>query len=103
MDLATVKIFSDKKLFMVDQAHNRRNDRFIVDQGTPAIPVNRTKHPVSVMVLGVVCSDSRKLPPIFIPAGLKVNTNAYLSLLETELLPWLKKTYPQGNYIFQQD
>jgi inhibitor of nuclear factor kappa-B kinase subunit alpha len=102
-DSATVKIFSDKKVFTVDQAYNRRNDRYIVDRGTPAVPVNKTKHPASVMVLGVICSDGRKPPPIFIPEGLKVNTEAYLNLLETELLPWLKKTYPEGNYVFQQD
>jgi transposase-like protein len=103
MDPETVKIFSDKKIFTVDQAYNRRNDRVIVEQGTPAMPVNRTKHPASVMVLGIVASDGKKPPPIFVPAGVKVNTDAYLDLLATHVLPWLKKTYPKGNYVFQQD
>ncbi len=103
LDPATVKIFSDKKIFTVDQAYNRRNDRFIVDQGNPATPVSKTKHPASCMVLGIVCSDGQKPPPIFVPAGVKVNTEEYLRLLESKLLPWLKKTYPRGNYVFQQD
>jgi transposase len=100
---STVKIFSDKKLFTVDQVYNRRNDRIIVDQGTPATPVNKTKHPASVMVLGIVASDGNKCPAIFVPAGVKVNTEAYIDLLETKMLPWLRKTYPKGNYVFQQD
>ena len=102
-DSSTVEIFSDKKIFTVNQAYNRRNDRIIVNQGESATLVSRTKHPQSVMVLGVVASDGHKCPPIFVPAGVKVNTEAYLELLESKVLPWLKKTYPQGNYVFQQD
>jgi hypothetical protein len=73
LDSSMVKIFSDKKIFTVDQAYNRRNDRVIVDQGESATPVSKTKHPASVMVLGVVASDGNKCPPIFVPAGVKVN------------------------------
>ena len=39
-DSSTVKIFSDKKIFTVDQAYNRRNDRIIVNQGESATPVS---------------------------------------------------------------
>jgi hypothetical protein len=99
----TVKIFSDKKIFTVDQVYNRRNDRIIVDQGIPSTPVNTTKHPAGVMVLGVVASDGNKCPAIFVPDGAKVNSEAYISLLESKVLPWLKKTYPAGNYVWQQD
>jgi inhibitor of nuclear factor kappa-B kinase subunit alpha len=100
---STVRIFSDKKIFTVDQAYNRRNDRMIVDQGDSAVPVNRTKHPASIMVLGIVASDGKKCPPIFVPAGVKVNTDEYLRLLSDFFLPWVKKNYPRGNYVFQQD
>jgi hypothetical protein len=55
------------------------------------------------MVLGIVASDGRKCPPIFVPEGEKVNTEAYIGLLEANLLPWLRKNYPAGNYVFQQD
>lgn len=103
LTVPTVKIFSDKKIFTVDQVYNRRNDRIIVDQGSPTMPVNKTKHPASVMVLGIVASDGKKCPPIFVPAGQKVNTDLYIKLLSTHLLPWLKKNYPRGNYVFQQD
>jgi inhibitor of nuclear factor kappa-B kinase subunit alpha len=98
-----VKIFSDKKMFTVDQVYNRRNDRVIVDEGQSATPVNKTKHPAGVMMLGIVSSDGKKCPPIFIPSGLKVNTDVYIGLLEQHLVPWLRKNYPEGNYVFQQD
>jgi len=100
---STVKIFSDKKMFTVDQVYNRRNDRIIVDQGDTATPVNKTKHPAGVMVLGIISSDGKTCPPIFIPAGLKVNTDVYIGLLERHLVPWLRRNYPDGNYVFQQD
>ena len=100
---STVKIFSDKKVFTVDQAYNRRNDQQIVSIGSRGEPVSRTKHPASVMFLGIVTSDGKKGPPIFIPDGVKVNTDVYIDILATQVLPWLRKAYPKGNYIFQQD
>jgi len=45
------KIFSDKKMFTVDQVYNHCNDRIIVDQGESATPVNKTKHTAGIMVL----------------------------------------------------
>ena len=69
----TVRIFSDKKIFTVDQAHNRRNDRVVVKKGAKAKPKFKTKHPASVMVLGIIASDGKKCPPIFIKQGVKIN------------------------------
>jgi hypothetical protein len=100
---STVKIFSDKKVFTVDQVYNRRNDRQIVNLGEQGTPVSRTKHPASIMFLGVVASNGTKAPPIFIPEGEKVNSEAYIAILKARVLPWLKKTFPQNNYEFQQD
>ena len=103
MPKSTVKIFSDKKVFTVDQAYNRRNDRQIVNMGDTGTPVSRTKHPASIMLLGIVASNGKKAPPIFIPDGEKVNSEVYINILATKLLPWLRKTFPAGNYVFQQD
>jgi transposase len=103
MPASTVKIFSDKKIFTVDQVYNRRNDRQIINTGEQATHVSRTKHPASIMFLGIVASNGKKAPPIFIPEGEKVNTEAYISILKAKVLPWLKKTFPQNNYEFQQD
>jgi hypothetical protein len=55
-----MEIFSDKKIFTVDQSYNRRNDRVIVEKGSEATPVSKTKHPAGVMVLGIIASDGKK-------------------------------------------
>ena len=99
----TVIIFSDKKLFTVDQAYNRRNSRAVVPSGTKPPPIMKTKFPQKVMVLGIVASDGKKCPPIFFEAGLKITAKVYMDVLKKKVLPWLKRTYPRGNYVFQQD
>ncbi|QQP40167.1 Uncharacterized protein FKW44_014133 [Caligus rogercresseyi] len=54
-------------------------------------------------MLVVVASDGKSMPPFWFPAGLKVGTNEYLDVLKTVVKPWLDSTYPEGNYVFQQD
>jgi hypothetical protein len=93
-----VRIFSDKKIFTVNQVYNRRNDRTLVNQGESAATVLKTKHPASIIVLGIVASDGKKCLSIFVPAGIKVN---YLRLLREFFLPWVKRSYPKGNYVFR--
>ena len=61
---ATVKIFSDKKLFTVDQVCNRRNNSFLAQSTSEVTGVFRTKHPASAMVLGIVGSNSKKMTGI---------------------------------------
>ena len=55
------------------------------------------------IVLSIVASGGNKWPPIFIKQGVKINTQVYQWLLRYNVLPWLKATYPNGNYVFQQD
>lgn len=98
-----VRVFSDEKNFNLDQKYNRRNDRCVVPKGTEAIPVMRTKHPQSCMVLGVVTSDGKKMPLHFFPEGLKVGAQVYYKVLRYKILPWLRSNYPEGNYVWQQD
>lgn len=100
---ATVKIFSDKKIFTVDQVYNRRNDRFIASSTADVKGVFRTKHPAQVMVLGVLGSDGKKMPPYFFKPNEKVNTEVYYKVLRYHVLPWLKANYPKGNYVWTQD
>lgn len=99
----TVMLFSDKKNFPVDQAHNRRNDRVVIPKDSKAPPIMKTKHPASVMVLGVVASDGQKMPPYFFPCGLRVGTKEYLNVMRRVVKPWIDATYPDGNYIWTQD
>lgn len=103
-----VTIFSDEKLFCVDRVLNRRNSRYISSEKVEDVPehvkhVYKTKHPAKVMVLGVVASHGKKCPIIFIPQNDKVNSDVYINLLTKNVLPWLRKTYPDNNYVWQQD
>ena len=61
------------------------------------------KHPQKVMVLDVVGSDGQKCPIIFIDANEKINRQVYEGLLDTHVIPWIKATYPEGAFDFQQD
>ena len=99
----TVRVFSDKKNFTVDTAYNPRTCRMVVSKEVEATPVMRHKHPASVMMLGVVGSDGQKMPPYFFKSGLKINTEVYLNVMRRVVKPWLDATYPDGNYIWQQD
>lgn len=103
-----VFIFSDEKTFTVDETVNRRNTRYIssvdnanVDSGVRISP--KTKHPAGVMVLGLVASDGQKCPLIFVPDGGRVDSALYQRMLQEQVLPWLEKSFPNGNYVFQQD
>ena len=66
-----IRIFSDEKLFVIDAKFHRQNDRYLskvpVKTVEPSVKYNSvTKHPAKVMVLGIVGSDGKKYPPIFI-------------------------------------
>ena len=55
------------------------------------------------MVLGVIGSGGQKCPVIFVDANEKINRAVYERLLGTIVIPWIKATYPDGNFVFQQD
>ena len=100
---STVKIYSDKKIFTVDQVLNRRNDRYIAISSDDVQGAYRTKHPSQIMVLEVVASDGNTMKPHFFNPGEKVNAAVYVKVLKDVVMPWLHRTYPSGNYVWQQD
>ena len=64
-------IFPDEKTFTVDPVFNRQNDR-VVCCGNDVFNhqrVSTTKHPASVMMLGVVASNGVKMPPVWFERG----------------------------------
>ncbi|XP_059079978.1 uncharacterized protein LOC131878096 [Tigriopus californicus] len=78
--------FSDKKTFMVDPVFNKQNDRIICfskDQASIR-NVTKTKHPASVMMLGVVASTGDKMAPIWFPSGYRLTAADYLEVLSTK-------------------
>ncbi len=67
------------------------------------LSINVTKHPQSAMVLGVICSDGKRMPTHWFKKGLKVGGKEYLSIMQDVVKPWLDENYPRGNYVWQQD
>ena len=83
--------FSDEKNFCQDQVHNRQNHRWIAMCPNDVPRVMKTKFPNTVMVFGVISSDGDVMPPHIFETGLRVNTEIYLQVMETVVLPWIKQ------------
>ena len=104
-----VILFSDEKLFNVDAMANSRNNRYISSEDPKDVPENirhsfRTKHPASVMVFGMVSSDGKKMSPVFIDSGVRIDTKEYIRILEANVKPWVASNYgPKTKIVFQQD
>ena len=98
-----MKVFSDECPFTIDKFHNSRNDCYIASEPQELVPVVTSKKPASVMVLVVICSNGKVMPPHFFQPGTKINAEAYQEVLETAVLPWLKDQCPQGNFVWQRD
>ena len=81
--------FSDEKTFTVDPVINKQNDRVVCFEDTrrELRHATRTKHPASVMMLGVVASTGQKMPPIWFDTGYRLNAADYLEILKTKVLP----------------
>ncbi len=89
-------------------AINCRNSRYLTDLPVadidPDVRISpKSKAPLKQMVLGVIGSDGQKCPIVFVSAGEHVNADVYQDLLRKHVVPWIQRTYPDGNYVFQQD
>jgi transposase len=95
-------LFTDEKLFTVEQAHNRQNDRRWSRNAPPKAirMVQRAVKPKSVMVWAGV-GHNLKSPLVIVPQGVKINSDVYLDMLEREVLPWLDEM--RVKVVFQQD
>ena len=101
-----VFIWSDEKIFTVEPQVNTQNDRVLATSSASVDPSIRTAYrrqkPAGVMVWAAVASDGQKSPLVFIPEGVKVNTQVYLNLLRDHALPWARGSFPNG-HVFTQD
>ena len=62
-----ILVFSDEKRFTVDPVFNKQND-CVATFGKDISEIckaSTTKHPASVMMLGVVASNGEKMPPVW--------------------------------------
>jgi inhibitor of nuclear factor kappa-B kinase subunit alpha len=100
-------VFSDEKLFVIEEHLNAQNDR-VYAAAFEDIPewvrtVQRFQKPGSVMVWGAVSSRG-KLPLVFVEPGVKVNKEYYLeAILDGCLKAGAQRVFGQGQWTFQQD
>ena len=65
--------------------------------------VMKTKFPATVMVFGVVSSESHIMPRHIFEVGLKVNTKVYLDVLKSMVIPWCNQVAGGRPWVWQQD
>ena len=95
--------FSDEKNFCQDQAHNRQNHQWIAICPNDVPRVMKTKFPNTVMVFGVISSDGDMMPLHIFETGLRVDTEIYLQIMESVVLPWIKQVAWEKPWVWQQD
>ena len=98
-----IRFFSDEKVFNVDRSFNCQNDRYLASDASEVPHVATTKHPASVMVLGVISSKGHVMPPVFFPQGLRLNNEGYMKVLVENVMPWMKTMAMGDPIVFQQD
>ncbi len=109
-DAGKAILFSDEKYFTLAQYSNQRNDQIVVRQGEidnirdDLRHVQHQQRATGIMFLGVISSDGKIAPPIFVPSGVKINADEYVGILRRHLKPWIDANYPNpASYVFQQD
>lgn len=99
-------LFTDEKVFSIEQYHNRQNDRQLLPKNSHKNPdrtrISRSQGPASVMVWAGICA-SGKTHLIFIEKGVKINSEVYQSMLINEFLPWAENHFGNQHWILQQD
>ncbi|EYB87601.1 hypothetical protein Y032_0259g473 [Ancylostoma ceylanicum] len=100
-------VFSDEKIFTVEQVWNKQNDRLWLkgknSVSSSQFNVTRKQGPPSIMVWAGI-TESGRTPLVFLEKGSKMNAELYRSLvLETHLKPWAEKHFGNARWIFQQD
>jgi transposase len=100
-------VFSDEKLFVVEESFNPQNNR-VYGLSIEAIPehlrtVQRFQKPGSLMVWGAM-SKMGKCPLVFVDKGVKINAKYYQEeILERYMKPWANRIHGDANWCFQQD
>jgi len=96
-------LFTDEKVFTLEQYHNSQNDRIWSQEApTSSRIVTRRQYPQSVMVFGGICATG-KTPLIFVTKGIKINKDVYCNILKTSVLPWAQQHFRNQHWTFQQD
>lgn len=100
-------VFSDEKIFTIEQFVNKQNDRVWLsersNENLNTRLATRSHYPAQVMVWAAVTADGRS-PLVFLEPGAKMNATNYREMvLEAALKPWARKHFGSRPWTFQQD
>ena len=92
-------LFSDEKLFTLEEATDSQNDRIIVTSVSTITEevhfIGRLQNPLSVMVYADLPAIKRK-PLIFVPLGVEINSISYQELILEPVVNYLNQTMFSG-------
>lgn len=92
--------FSDKKNFDKHHKFNTKNDRCLCAYPSEVLTIIYTKFPATVMILRVVSNEGHMMPLHFFPEDLRINSPAYIEVLETVVKPWIDSMRNERPYVF---
>lgn len=100
-------LFSDEKLFTIEEVFNKQNVRVLARDisaaNTTGRLAQRSAHPASVMVWAGITADG-KTPLVFIDQGVKINKENYREeILQNVVEPWAHGHFGNRHWTFQQD
>jgi len=100
-------LFSDEKLFTIEEVFNKQNVRVLAHDISAANIAGRlatrSAHPASVMVWAGITADG-KTPLVFVDQGVKINKENYREeILEKVVEPWTQGHFGNRRWTFQQD
>jgi len=97
-------VFSDEKIFTIEQTHNQQNDRIYAMEppDTEDRMVVHQQHPKQVMVWAGICHGA-KLPLVFHDPEYMYGQLYYRHRVLREVVrPWAREHFGRGNWTFQQ-
>ena len=90
-------------MLSTDPSYDSHIHRWISMNNRDMPRVMKTKFPATVMVFGVVSSESHIMPPHIFKVSLKVNTKVYLDVLKSVVIPWCNQVAGGRPWVWQQD
>ena len=82
-----------------DPSYDSQNHRWIATNNRNVTRVMKTKFPATVMV----SSEGHIMSPHIFEVGLKVNTEVYLDVLKSVVIPWCNQVAGGRPWVWEQD
>ena len=100
-------VFTDEKNFQIEAPCNSKNDVVYGKSKYEISPARlykqRSRFPKNVMVSAGISWNGKTAIHFIATGSVRVNSERYVNLLREGLLPDIRRLYPRGNFILQQD